>query len=315
MPRPLGQTAVWGAAILLCGVGLISWEYWGTSGWFDFWRNNDFEAAKESSSVLSKASRSPNQGTQETKTKELYENFLAQKQALSPKIRLSPVKPITNPAAPPTDKIVETPLLVQAKSQVRVKPDAALPFQPLSGQTSDFSSGVNPYTASSQPLTRKPSGFSLNNQFPYSTNQNQSVVPISPVQPVVNQAPVEPQNQQIDSLRQPLPTSALPSQTLPSPNKSDTGAGYNPPAVTNATPAPNSYNFSVEPQQVPSSATYSAPIAPRNIAPYSNQVPGQATKTDTNSSRLNSSFQNSGGLQPSQIQHTNSRIPYHLPEP
>lgn len=309
MSRPLGKPAFWGASIILGVAGLVSWGYWVAPGFFESLQNN--EADNDSSSAMSKAPLVPNQGTQETKTKELYENFLAQKQASSPQLHPSLLKPTRKPAAPPPEEIVETPLLVQAKNLLRA--------EELNKKGTSWE--VNPYTqSSSQPLTRQ-TGSSLGIQSAYSSNQNPSVVPISPVQPALNQStvanpavtPTEPQAQ-TNTLKQPLQTTALPSQTSPSTNMPNAGAGYNLPAVTKATPAPNSYTFSAQPQQLPSAASYSAPVAPTNIAPYSNQVPIQATRSDT-SPRLNSSFQNSGGLQPSQTQQPNSKTPIRLPEP
>ncbi len=331
MSRRLGKPAFWGASIILSVAGLVSWGYWVAPSFFEYLQNN--EAENNSSSAMPKAPLLPNQGTQETKTKELYENFLAQKQASYPQIHPSPLKPKSKPAVPLPEKIVETPLLVQAKNLLRaeelnkkgtsweVNPYTQSSSQPFAGSPSGSSSGVNPYTqSSSQPLTGQ-NGSSVDIQSAYSTNQNQSIVPISPVQPALNQSkvanpavtPNEPQVQ-TNTLKQPRQNTALPSQTSPSTNMPNAGVGYDAPAVTKATPAPNSYTFPGQPQQLPSAASYSAPVAPNNIAPYSNQVPNQATRSYT-SPRLNSSFQNSGGLQPSQTQQPNSKTPIRLPEP
>lgn len=332
MSRPLRKPAFWGASIIVFLLGLVSWGYWVAPGSIEALPNK--EAENDSSPAMPKPLLAPNQGTEETKTKELYENFLAQKQVSSPQLQLSPIKPTRKPAAPPPEKIVETPLLVEAKNLLRaeelnkkgksweVNPYTQSSSQPFAGTPFGSSSGANPYTqSSSEPLTGQ-TGSSLGIQSPASpTNQNPSVVPISPVQPALDQPPVanpavtptEPQDQ-TNTLKQPLQTTALPSQTSPSTNMPNAGAGYNPPAVTKATPAPNSYTNSYQPQQLPTAASYSAPVTPTNIAPYSNQVPNQATKSYTNP-RLNSSFQNSGGLQPSQAQQPNSKTPIRLPEP
>ncbi len=246
--RSLGRPAFWGSVIFLPVVGLVTWEYLVDQ---DLLGSLLQKAEFKQSSTPFSAPIAPNQETEATKTKELYQDYLAQKQAnFSPDTQPSPLTETGKPAAP-SPSVVDTPLLVQAKNLVQASP-----------------------------------------LLPNSTAQNQSVVPLSPVQPGLSQsaaanpastlsAPQAPTS----ALGQSLPTNSLPNQTSGLTTQASAGTGYTPPTATNTTPAPNSYGYSVQPRSVqpqsvirviPYSALVAPPVTPgpptTNSAPYSVQV-------------------------------------------
>ncbi len=256
--RSLGRPAFWGAVIFLPVVGLVTWQYLVDP---DLLGSLLQKAEINSSPLPSKefkqsgtsfsAPIAPNQETEATKTKELYQDYLAQKQAtFSPDTQPSPLTETGKPAAT-LPSVVDTPLLVQAKNLLQASP-----------------------------------------LVPNSTAQNQSVVPLSPVQPGLSQSAAANPASTLSApqastraLGQSLPTNSLPNQTSQLTTPSSAGTGYTPPTATNTTPARNSYAYSVPPRAVqpqsvirviPYSALVAPPVTPgpptTNIAPYSVQV-------------------------------------------
>ena len=289
--RPLAQPPVWGTAIFISVVGLVAWEHWLNPLRPNWQKNEVIEANNPAYPSLSREDSrigadidslpvllhdfgqsiapavpiAPNKKTQATKTKGSFEESLAQKQAISTDTQSTPTIGIGTPASPTPN--LENPFLVQAQKLL----------QASSLESSEPSLGVNPYTASSQPVAGQTSSSSLGIQLPSGTSQNQGVATISP------QAPT-------NVLGQSLPTSALPSKISPATMGLPPGTGYSLPEVTNTTPTPT-----VAPPVTP--------VAPTYIAPYPVQVPSQAPRSYTNP-RLNSNFGTSG-LQPSQLQQLN----------
>lgn len=329
--RPLAQPPVWVPAIFISAVGLVASEYWlnplgsslqkkefaeSNNPAYSFLSREDSRIGADidslpvlfhdfDRSITSAAPVAPNKKTQATNTKRSFEDLLAQKPATFPADTQS--TPITGTSTPDSaGPKLENPFLVQAQKLL----------QAGSFDSRGTSLAVNPYTASSsQPVIGQTSGSSFGLQLPNGTNQNQSVAPISPLQPALNQSaianptattyPQAPTN----ALGQSLPTSVLPSKISPATTQASAGTGYNSPGATNTSPAPNSYINLVGTQPVSGvvSAAQVAPpvtsVAPTNITPYSVQVPTQATGSNTNPG-LNSNFGNSG-LQPSQLQQRN----------
>lgn len=285
--RPLAQPPVWGTAIFISVVGLVAWEHWLNPLRPDWQKNEVIEANNPAYPSLSREDSrigadidslpvllhdfgqsiapavpiAPNKKTQATKTKGSFEESLTQKQAISTDTQSTPTIGTGTPASPTPN--LENPFLVQAQKLL----------QASSLESREPSLGVNPYTASSQPVAGQTSGSSQGIQLPSGTGQNQGVATISPLPPALNPpaaanltatptiSPQAPTN----ALEQSLPASALPSQISPATMGLPAGTGY--------------------------------------IAPYSVQVPSQAPRSYTNP-RLNSNFGTSG-LQPSQLQQRN----------
>lgn len=327
--KPLAQPPVWAPAIFISVLGLVTWEYWLNSLGSSLQKKQIAESNNPASSSFSREDSrisadidslpvlihdfdrsiasatpiAPNKKTQATKTKGSFEELLAQKQAtFYADTQSTPITGTgtTSSAAPN----LENPFLVQAQKLLQTGPL----------ESKGTSLGVNPYTASSsQPLIKQTSGSSLGSQLPNGTNQNQSVEPISPLKPAPYQselkkeAPTTYPQAPTNALGQPLPTTS--GQITPGNTQASPGTGYGSPEAMNTTSAPNSYTNLVPSQPVPGVAPVAqvAPpvtsVAPTNIAPYSVQVPSQASGSNKNPG-LNSNFGNSA-LQPSQLQQSN----------
>ncbi len=295
-------------------IGLVTWEYWSNPDFFTRKQNNQVFSQKPADSSLSAEERAiaadidnlpvlfndfeqatvsvtastPKENTEIKKSKSLLEDAINKQKSADADAKLNPSLDIVNSTVPQN---VTNPFVVQAENLLRAgTSDSNSQFLGLKSSTAAASEQTRAVQTSSS------LGIGLTNQ----TNKEQNPVFISPLQAALNQST----NQKLSSFNAitptqtnalgqvsnggatlMLPTNSLPNQnSLPSTGLS-AGTGYTP----TGTNLPQNIYSNLNGGQVLPNVAPATPVTPSvtsapptNIAPYSNQIPGQNVVTPTN---------------------------------